>query len=161
LTATGGGGTIRRHASARVADRRIERRGFVGVTSMEDSMKHVFVVLLGAALWLVPAGARACGDCDHGEHHAAAHSAHSGHAATAKLGPGEARVEIPVAGMHCGHCASRVEAAVQKLDGVKAASVQLQDGKVVVVFEKARVAPAKIVETIDALGYKAGAPTQG
>jgi copper ion binding protein len=129
-------------------------------------MKHVFVVLLGAALWLAPAGALACGDCDHGDHHAdhhaAAHSAHPGHAVTAaKLGPGEARVEIPVAGMHCGHCASRVEAAVQKLDGVKAASVQLQDGKVVVVFEKAKLAPAKIVETIDALGYKAGAPTQG
>lgn len=121
-------------------------------------MKHVFVVLLGAAFWLAPAGAQACGNCDHGDHHAAAPS---GHATTAKLGPGEARVEIPVAGMHCDHCASRVEAAVQKLDGVKAASVQLQAGKVVVVFEKAKLAPAKIVEAIDALGYKAGAPTQG
>lgn len=121
-------------------------------------MKHLVLVLIGGAIWLAPAHAQACGCCDHHDHHAGAQSAP---ATAAKLGPGEARVEIPVTGMHCGHCASRVEAAVQKLDGVKAITVNLRDGSVIVVFEKAKLAPARIVETIDALGFKAGPPAQG
>lgn len=124
-------------------------------------MKHLFIIAAGAALWLAPGVALACGCCDHHEHHAAAHGGHGTQAAAAKLGPGEARVEIPVSGMHCGHCASRVEAAVGKLDGVRSTEVRLDDGKVVVVFEKAKLAPTKIVETIDALGFKAGPPAQG
>ncbi len=121
-------------------------------------MKDLLIV--GAAaivVALAPASAAACGCCDHD--HRAAH--HSSGAAAAKLGPGEARVEIPVSGMHCGYCATRVETAVQKLDGVKAAEVRLDDGRVVVVFDKSKVAAPKIVETIDALGFKAGAPVQG
>jgi copper ion binding protein len=121
-------------------------------------MKHLLIA--GAAalvVAIVPTSAVACGCCDH-DHHAGHHSTG---ATTAKLGPGEARVEIPVSGMHCGHCATRVETAVQKLDGVKTAEVRLDDGKVVVVFDKSKVAVPKIVETIDALGFKAGAPVQG
>jgi copper chaperone CopZ len=122
-------------------------------------MKHLLILVTGATLWLAPAAAQACGCCDHhDDHHAGAAAAQP---ATAKLGPGEARVEIPIAGMHCGHCASRVEAALGKLDGVRSTDVRLSDGKVVVVFEKAKLAPSKLVETIDALGFKAGTPTQG
>lgn len=121
-------------------------------------MKRLFIAGATAlAVAVVPASALACGCCDH-DHHGGLHSTA---AAPAKLGPGEARVEIPIAGMHCGHCATRVENAVQKLDGVKTAEVRLDDGKVVVVFEKSKVAVPKIVETIDALGFKAGAPVQG
>jgi copper ion binding protein len=120
-------------------------------------MHLLIMIAAAAALWLAPGVAQACGCCDHQDHHAAAPAT----PATARLGPGEARVEIPVSGMHCGHCAARVEAAVQKLDGVKTADVQLHDGKVVVVFEKAKLAPAKIVEAIDALGFKAGPPVAG
>ncbi len=121
-------------------------------------MKHLLIVLVGAALWLAPSHAQACACCDHHDHHAATQSAPP---AAATPTPGDVRVTIPVTGMHCGHCASRVEAAVQRLDGVKAISVHLHDGRVIVVFEKAKLAPAKIVETIDALGFKAGPPAQG
>jgi copper ion binding protein len=121
-------------------------------------MKHLLIVAAAAlAVALTPVPAEACGCCDHA--HPARHG--STEAGSAKLGPGEARVEIPVAGMHCGHCATRVETAVQRLDGVKAAEVRLDDGKVVVVFDKSKVAVGKIVETIDGLGFKAGAPVQG
>lgn len=122
-------------------------------------MKHLLIIVTSAALWLAPAAAQACGCCDHhDDHHATTRSAPP---ATAKLAPGEARVEIPVTGMHCGHCVSRVEAALGKLDGVKSTDVRLSDGKVVVVFEKAKVAPSRLVEVIDALGFKAGTPAQG
>ena len=119
----------------------------------------LMLVAVSSALALVPASARACGCCSHD--HADHHAAHATPAASAKLGPGEVRVEIPVSGMHCGHCASRVEAALGKLDGVKTTEVRLDDGKVIVVIEKAKVPTSKLVETIDALGFKAGAPVQG
>lgn len=119
-------------------------------------MKHLLIVAAAAALLcLAPGVAQACGCCNHHDHHAGTHASS---ASTAKLGPGEARVEVPVSGMHCGHCVSRVEAALGKLEGVRATDVLLDPGKVVVVFEKSKVAPSKIVETIDALGFKAGPP---
>lgn len=124
-------------------------------------MKHLLVVVLGAALWLAPATAQACGCCGHDQDHAGHAAAQPAQPAAAKLAPGEARVEIPVTGMHCGNCVSRVEAALGKLDGVKSTDVRLADGKVIVVYEKAKLAPAKLVEAIDALGYKAGKPSQG
>ena len=121
-------------------------------------MKHLLVALVGAALWLAPGVAQACGCCDHHDHHATAPSTSQ---AVATLGPGEVRVEILVAGMHCSHCASRIEDALGRLDGVKTADVRLHDGKVIVVYDKAKIATPKIIETIDALGFKAGPPGQG
>jgi copper chaperone CopZ len=44
---------------------------------------------------------------------------------------------------------------------VRSTDVRLADGKVIVVYEKAKLAPSKLVEAIDALGYKAGKPSQG
>lgn len=120
-------------------------------------MRTLFAVMVGMAVWLVPVAASACGCCDHRhEQHASARTS----AATAQLGPGEARVTIPVAGMHCDHCVSRVEAALAKLDGVRLADASLQGGVAVVVFEKAKLKASKLVETIDALGFKAGTPAQ-
>ena len=121
-------------------------------------MKQLLLGVVAAAVFaLVPASARACEHCNHDKNAAT----HAGQAATAKLAAGEARVVIPVSGMHCGHCAERIETALGKLDGVKAAEVRLDEGKAIVVFEKAKVAPSKLVEAIDALGYKAGKPAQG
>ncbi len=122
-------------------------------------MKHLLIGAAAAALLcLAPGVAQACGCCNHDGHHAGTHASS---AATARLGPGEARVEIPVSGMHCGHCVTRVEAALGKLEGVRASDVLLDEGKVVVVFDKSKVAPAKIIETIDALGFQAGKPSAG
>ncbi len=118
-------------------------------------MRALFVVVIGVATWLVPAGASACGCCEHHDTHA---TAHPSSAAPAQLGPGEARVKIPVSGMHCGHCVSRVEAALHGIVGVKWVGASLEDGAAVVVFEKAKLAAPKLVEAIDALGFKAGAP---
>ncbi|HET9599353.1 MAG TPA: heavy-metal-associated domain-containing protein [Anaeromyxobacteraceae bacterium] len=119
-------------------------------------MKMLVVVIVATAAWLVPCAASACECCDHHQHgHAAAHASA---AATAQLAPGEARVRIPVTGMHCGHCVSRVEAALAKLDGVKRADASLKDAQAVVVFEKSKLTSAKLVETIDALGFKSGTP---
>lgn len=121
-------------------------------------MKMLIVVAVTVAAWFVPCAASACECCDHHQHgHAAAHPSP---AATAQLGPGEARVRIRVTGMHCGHCVSRVETALSKLDGVKRADASLKDAEAIVVFDKSKLTSSKLVETIDALGFKAGAPEQ-
>jgi len=120
--------------------------------------RFAIIIIIGLAVWLVPATSSACDRCAHGADHAQAGVAAK--ASTAQLGPGEVRVTIPVAGMSCSHCVSRVEAALAKLEGVRLAEASLEHGEAVVVFEKAKLAPAKLVETIDALGYKAGAPAQ-
>jgi copper chaperone CopZ len=62
--------------------------------------------------------------------------------------------------MHCGHCVARVESALARLDGVKLADASLEGGEAVVVFEKSKLGASKLVETIDALGFKAGTPVQ-
>ncbi len=117
-------------------------------------MKILFVVLSAVVALLLPTEASACDCCNHHGSHASAP------AATAPLAAGEARVTIPVAGMHCGHCASRVEAALTKLTGVKVADASVDSGQVVVVFEDSKTRPAKLVEAIDGLGFRAGTPVQ-
>src|SRR5512137_2503363 len=119
-------------------------------------MKILFVVLSAAAALLLPAEASACDCCNHHGSHASAPAP----AAATPLAAGDARVTIPVAGMHCGHCASRVEAALTKLTGVKVADASVDSGQVVVVFEDSKTRPAKFVEAINGLGFKAGAPVQ-
>jgi copper chaperone CopZ len=117
-------------------------------------MKTLLFVLSAVAALLLPTEASACNCCNHHGSHASAHPA----AATAPLAEGEARVTIPVTAMDCGHCASRVEAALAKLTGVKVADASFDSGQVVVVFENSKTRPAKPVEAINGLGLKARVP---
>ena len=119
-------------------------------------MKMLLAFVVAMLVWLVPGAASACDCCGHHRHSTAGGSS----APAAQLGPGEVRVKIPVAGMHCGHCASRVESALSKLKGVKRADTNLDPGEAIVVFESSKIATSKLVETIDALGFKAGTPAQ-
>jgi Cu+-exporting ATPase len=63
-------------------------------------------------------------------------------------------IELPIAGMTCASCASRVERTLNELDGV-AASVNYATEKASVEFDEARVAPARLVEAVEAAGYRA------
>ncbi len=123
-------------------------------------MKMLLAFVVSAAVWLVPGAASACPCCDHHDGHPAHAAVQPSSAPAARLGPGEVRVKIPVAGMHCGSCVSRIESALSKLQGVKRAEASLAAAEAVVVFEKSKITPSKLVETIDALGFKAGTPAQ-
>ena len=118
-------------------------------------MKTFLLVLSAVAALLLPTTASACDCCNH---HHDSHASTPAPAAASPLAAGEARVTIPVAGMHCGHCASRVEAVLTKMTGVKLADASYDNGEVVVVYESAKVRPAKLIEAIDGLGFKAGSP---
>lgn len=123
-------------------------------------MKIACAALAISLTLLAPAAARACEECAHrGAHHEHAASA-APPAATTPLSAGEARVTIPVSGMHCSHCADRVVAALRAVPGVQRADASLEKGEAVVAFDKAKVKPAKLKEAIDALGFHAGEPVQ-
>jgi len=61
---------------------------------------------------------------------------------------------IKISGMSCNHCVMRVTDALKGLDGVKDASVSLDDGgKAVVSYDETRLDKAKITEAISGAGY--------
>ena len=66
-----------------------------------------------------------------------------------------AKITIPVTGMHCAACQSRVQHALAATPGVSDASVNLLLNSASVAYDEARVAPSALVEAIKATGYGA------
>jgi copper chaperone len=60
---------------------------------------------------------------------------------------------LNVQGMSCGHCKASVEGALQKLDGVSAAEVNLEAGTVVVSYDEENVTVDTMKEAIEDQGY--------
>lgn len=52
-------------------------------------------------------------------------------------------ITIKIEGMQCGHCSSRVKAALEKVEGVSSAEVSHETGLAVVKGEKLDAAPLK------------------
>ncbi len=63
------------------------------------------------------------------------------------------RVDLPVAGMTCAGCASRVRAGIGELDGVESAHVNLAAHRATVVYDPEALLVDDIVSTIGGLGY--------
>ncbi|HYC51830.1 MAG TPA: heavy metal translocating P-type ATPase [Gemmatimonadaceae bacterium] len=68
------------------------------------------------------------------------------------------KITIPVTGMHCAACQSRVQSALQKTAGVRDASVNLMLNNATVTYDEDAVAPAALVESIKSTGYDAELP---
>src|SRR5919201_1353220 len=66
-------------------------------------------------------------------------------------------VELPITGMTCASCASRIERKLNKLDGVSA-SVNYATEKASVAYDEAAVAPEQLVAAVEAAGYSAALP---
>jgi Cu+-exporting ATPase len=69
-------------------------------------------------------------------------------------------VELPIEGMTCASCASRVEKRLNKLDGVTA-SVNYATERAAVDYDPGSVAPERLVEAVEAVGYSAALPAPG
>jgi Cu+-exporting ATPase len=67
-------------------------------------------------------------------------------------------VDLPITGMTCASCASRIERRLNKLDGVTA-SVNYATEKASVEFDGAAVAPDQLLEAVEAAGYRAELPS--
>jgi Cu+-exporting ATPase len=68
-----------------------------------------------------------------------------------------ARIELPIGGMTCASCASRIERRLNKLDGVTA-SVNYATEKATVEYDADAVAPEQLVVAVEAVGYSATLP---
>ncbi len=63
-------------------------------------------------------------------------------------------IELPVEGMTCASCASRITRALNKIDGVDMAEVNLASSKASIRFDPAQTDVAAFTERIERLGYQ-------
>src|SRR5579862_3676552 len=68
------------------------------------------------------------------------------------------RVTLPVSGMTCAACQSRVQRALTKAPGVKEASVNLMLNNATVTFDEHVATPEALVDAVRATGYGAELP---
>ena len=66
-------------------------------------------------------------------------------------------VELPVDGMTCAGCASRIERRLNGIEGVEA-SVNLALERAAVDYDPGRVSPHDLVAAVEAAGYAAHVP---
>ncbi|HEU5363239.1 MAG TPA: heavy metal translocating P-type ATPase [Gaiellaceae bacterium] len=71
-----------------------------------------------------------------------------------------AQLELPIQGMTCASCASRIERRLNKLDGVSA-TVNYATEKATVSYDADAVFPEQLVEAVEAVGYSASLPAAG
>ena len=70
------------------------------------------------------------------------------------------RIELPIEGMSCAACASRIERTLNKLDGVEA-SVNYATERASVRFDPGKVGTTELVGAVEAAGYHAVLPGAG
>ncbi len=68
------------------------------------------------------------------------------------------RKRFEVQGMHCVGCTMAVEGAIERIDGVQAASANYARQYVDVEFDESRVADEQIVAAVHLAGYAATLP---
>ncbi len=71
-----------------------------------------------------------------------------------------AKVELPIDGMTCASCAGRIERGLNAVDGVSA-SVNFATERAAVAFDAEAVAPERLLEAVEAAGYRASLPADG
>ncbi|WP_067730747.1 copper chaperone CopZ [Oceanobacillus damuensis] len=63
------------------------------------------------------------------------------------------KTTLNVQGMTCGHCKMSVEGALNELDGVTNAEVDLAAGKVEVTYDEAQITSDAMREAVEEQGY--------
>ena len=66
---------------------------------------------------------------------------------------GPIRIDVPIEGMTCAACATRIERGLGKLDGVESAAVNFATSRATVVYDRATVGPDDLRHKIESLGY--------
>lgn len=51
--------------------------------------------------------------------------------------------------MSCGHCSATVKSIIEELDGVESADVDLAGAKAIVGFDRSKITPESIAESIN------------
>jgi copper ion binding protein len=66
-----------------------------------------------------------------------------------------ARTKLNVSGMTCNHCVSTVQNALQNVQGVRSARVDLESGTAIVDYDDARADPRELATAVADAGYQA------
>jgi P-type Cu+ transporter len=74
--------------------------------------------------------------------------------------PTAQRLDLPIEGMTCASCASRIERTLNRLEGVEA-TVNYATERASVRFDAGRVTPRELVDAVEAAGYGARLPASG
>lgn len=69
-------------------------------------------------------------------------------------GGSKSTVTFSVQGMSCGHCKMAVEKALNNMDGVEKAEVNLDAANATVTFDSAKVSEDQLRATVKEAGYK-------
>ena len=85
---------------------------------------------------------------------------HGGDAAPTRTPPINTieRADLPIEGMTCASCASRIEKRLGKQSGVESASVNFATKIATVKYDPAATEPEKLAKAVDDIGYKAVVP---
>jgi copper chaperone CopZ len=62
---------------------------------------------------------------------------------------------IRIQGMHSHKCEEAIQAALSRYAGVHEVEVDFNSGQASILFDKATVAPAELMEAVNAAGYRA------
>ena len=71
-----------------------------------------------------------------------------------------AKITLPVTGMHCAACQSRVQSALSGTPGVSDAAVNLMLNSATVTYDEHAVKPEALVQVVKSTGYDAELPSQ-
>ena len=66
-----------------------------------------------------------------------------------------ARTKLNVTGMTCDHCVNSVKSALEELEGVRSARVDLDGGTAVVDYDEGKTEPRELTTAIADAGYQA------
>jgi copper chaperone len=66
-----------------------------------------------------------------------------------------ARTKLNVTGMTCNHCTHAVQTALEEIQGVRSARVDLDGGTAVVDYDDARTDPREMATAVADAGYQA------
>ncbi|MCP4448534.1 MAG: copper-translocating P-type ATPase [Myxococcales bacterium] len=66
----------------------------------------------------------------------------------------EARLSLPIEGMTCASCATRIERVLQKQEGIAEAAVNFASGKAAVAFDANRTNADSLVQAIERAGFR-------
>jgi Cu+-exporting ATPase len=69
------------------------------------------------------------------------------------VSPGAKRIDLPITGMSCASCASRVQNALSKLEGVESANVNFAAERGTFFYNPSRVSVDELVKTVQDAGY--------
>lgn len=79
---------------------------------------------------------------------------------TARKDPNMKTVVIPVEGMSCASCASKVKRALKDIPGVGDAVIDLGERHATVDYDPRQLGLDRLVAAINGTGFKAGAPAE-